>query len=390
MSTASTGPDAPAATIDRGAPAFSMPLTPRWRWRDKTFSPTPIKAAITTVVLLWLVSIPQSFSNTELNRFSEIMCLAVAAAGLNLLTGFNGQISVGHGAFYALGAYTSLLLMAEWEWHYVPAVAASVVLCFLAGLVVGLPALRIKGLYLAIATLALATLTPQIIIRFSDLTGGSQGRRISRAATPEVFGFNQPPEWAEGFAGATSQWHFYVTLAAVLVVYVIIRNLVRSRVGRALVATRDNEVAAEVVGVPLARYKVMTFGVSAMLAGLGGSLEIFRTSGVAAGRFTIQLSIVLLVSVVVGGAATLIGPFIGAFLVVMIPHWLPRDLPEASLVLFGLSLILLMRVAPGGIVGLLRKTWLRISLRINPPPGMAPPPQPPSDGAQAARDPVPA
>lgn len=362
--TSDTGRTVLDADDDSTNPA--APLWPRWRFRSTSVHPTPLKAGITLAVIGVLLWLPQYYGETEVNRFTDIITLAIAAAGLNLLTGFNGQISVGHGAFFALGAYTSLLLVIEQGWPFWLAAVVAAGASFLLGIVVGLPALRIKGLYLAVATLALAVLTPQIIIRFSDLTGGSQGRGVSRQQTPDAYDFNRPPEAVDL---APDQWRYYVALVVAIGAFLLVRNLARSRVGRALVATRDNETAAEVVGVPLARYKVLTFGVSAMLAGVGGAMASFESGRVAAGSFTIVLSIELLVIVVVGGAATIVGPAIGAFLLVMIQEeWLPSDVPEAAPVLFGLSLILLMRVAPGGIIGALRKAWSRVSRRINPPP----------------------
>lgn len=345
-------------------PSAVMPLWPQWRMGGRTLPPGPAKAVITVLAIGVLLWIPQYFGQTDVERYTEIMCLAIAAAGLNLLTGFNGQISVGHGAFYALGAYTSLLLVIEQEWPFWAAALVAALASFALGLIVGVPALRIKGLYLAIATLALAVLTPQIIIRFSDLTGGTQGVRVSKQQTPEVYDFNRPPE---GSGLAPDQYRYYIVLAVTVIAFLLIRNLVRSRVGRALIATRDNETAAEVVGVPLARYKIVTFGLSAMLAGIGGAMASFESGQVAANTFNITLSITILVAVVVGGAATITGPAIGAFLVIMLPEWLPSDVPELAPVLFGLSLVLLMRVAPGGIVGLLRRGMAQVSRRVNRP-----------------------
>ena len=286
--------------------------------------------------------------------------------GVNLLTGFNGQISVGHGAFYGTGAYTTFLLMADREWPFWAAAAAAAAVTFVLGLIVGLPALRIKGLYLAVVTLALAALFPQVIKRFGDVTGGSQGRQITRQETPDLYEFNRPPE---GSDLAPDQWRFYVILVVVALGFLFVRNLVRSRMGRALIAARDNETAAEVVGVHLSRVKVLTFGLSAMLAGIAGAMLVFLEGSVNPQKFEITVSIELLVMVVIGGAATLAGPAIGAFLVIELPEWLPESLPQASLVLFGLLLVLLMQVAPGGIVSLLRRLWSQISRRVNPPPG---------------------
>jgi len=355
-------------------PTFAMPLTPRWNVFGRSVSPVPLKAGITFLLIVAALQIPQQLGKSDVNLFSEVLCLAIAAMGVNLLTGFNGQISVGHGAFYGIGAYTSFLLVADHEWSFPMAALAAAVVSFVVGLLVGLPALRIKGLYLAIVTLALAALFPQIVIRFADVTGGTSGMQITKQETPTVYDFNRPPS-DSGLQ--PDQWRFYVIFVVAMVCLLLVRNLVRSRVGRALVATRDNETAAEVVGVALARYKVLTFGISAMLAGIGGAMQVFLNGSVNPSQFGIDLSITILVAVVVGGAATIVGPLVGAFFIEMLPTWLPTDTPQASPVLFGLSLVLLMRVAPGGVVGLARRTWSRLSPKINGPrPGGAPPPMP--------------
>jgi len=369
MNDATTSSGDPIADV---LPTFAVPLTPRWNVFGRSVQPAPIKAGITLVLLVVALQIPQQLGKSDVNLYSEVLCLAIAAMGVNLLTGFNGQISVGHGAFYGIGAYTSFLLVSEQEWSFAAAAVAAAALSFVVGLLVGLPALRIKGLYLAIVTLALAALFPQIVIRFADITGGTSGSQITRQETPAVYDFNRPPA-DSGLQ--PDQFRFYVIFVVAMVCLLLVRNLVRSRVGRALVATRDNETAAEVVGVPLARYKVLTFGVSAMLAGIGGAMQVFLNGSVNPSQFGIELSITILVAVVVGGAATIVGPLVGAFFVEMLPTWLPSDTPQASPVLFGLSLVLLMRVAPGGVVGLARRTWARLSPRINGPrrDGASPP-----------------
>lgn len=325
------------------------------------------KAAVTVVlgaVLLW---IPQYFEAFQVSRFNTAICFAIAALGLNLLTGFNGQISVGHGAFFGIGAYTSVILVVDHDWPHFATIAAAAALTFLVGLLVGLPALRIQGLYLALVTLALATLFPQLINRFSDLTGGSQGKTVPIRQRFKA------PEWTDL---KDDQWKYYVFLAFAVVAFVLVRNLVHSRAGRAIISIRDNETAAATLGVNTAAYKVVVFGVSAMLAGIAGALFSFETSFVSSEQFNINLSITLLVAVVVGGAATIMGPAIGAYLVEFIPFWLTDAgaNPQLSPVLFGGSLILLMIVAPGGILGLARRILLWGKGRLGRG-GPSPPPQ---------------
>lgn len=327
------------------------------------------KGVAVLVVGAVLLILPQQLEAFRVGQLNRVLCFALAVLGLNLLTGFNGQISLGHGAFFGIGAYTSVILVADHGWPHFATLVAAAVLAFVVGVLIGLPALRIEGLYLALVTLALATVFPQLITRFDDLTGGSQGKNVR---LPDRF---TAPDWS---GLANDQWRYYVFLAFTVVFFVLVRNLVKSRAGRAIISIRDNETAAETLGVHTAAYKVTTFGLSAMIAGIAGALYSFETSFVSPGEFTINLSITFLVAVVVGGAATLIGPAIGAFLVVFIPIWL-EDFdadPQLSPVLFGASLIALMLVAPGGIMGLYRRlaSWVgrRMSRRSDAPPPEAP------------------
>lgn len=330
------------------------------KWKSITW-----KLAVTVVVGSVLIMIPQQFAAFQVSRFNTAICFAIAALGLNLLTGYNGQISIGHGAFFGIGAYTSVLLVVDHGWPHYATIGAAAVICFGVGLLVGLPALRIQGLYLALVTLALATLFPQIINRFSDVTGGSQGKTVP---IKERF---KAPDWT---GLKDDQWKYYVFLTIAVVLFVLVRNLIRSRAGRAIISIRDNETAAATLGVNTAAYKVVVFGVSAMLAGIGGALFSFETSFVSSEQFNINLSITLLVAVVVGGAATLVGPAIGAYLVEFIPVWLTDAgaNPQLSPVLFGGSLILLMIAAPGGILGLGRQIVAWVQQRLGR--GGAPPP----------------
>lgn len=307
-----------------------------------------IRWAITLAVIVVLLAIPQSFEAFEVNQYSDAITLAIAALGLNLLTGYSGQISVGHGAFFGVGAYTTAILVADHGWPYLATTAVAAVLAFAVGILIGLPALRIKGLYLALVTLALAVVFPQVIKRFSEVTGGTQGKQVGRFRAPDWTGLAQ------------DQFIFYLFLAFALVAWLLVYNLVRSRVGRALVAVRDNEIGAEVLGVNVAFYKVVTFGLSAMLAGVGGSLSVYKSGFVNSGEYSINLSIFILVAVVVGGVATIAGPAVGSYLVTFLPEWTKGYNDQLSPVILGAVLIVLMMVAPGGVMGLLRqvKAWV--------------------------------
>ena len=333
------------------------------------------------VVLAVLIALPFYFESFRVEQFCSWMALAIAACGLNLLTGYNGQISVGHGALYGVGAYTTGILITRLDIPLLSATVASAVVCFIAGVIIGLPALRIKGLYLALVTLAVATLFPLIVEQFSGLTGGGGGLQIT---SPQMYRGEmreRPIKFESPFEGlANDQWKYFVFLGITILCFILSRNLIKSRVGRSLVAVRDNEIAAEVSGVPVARVKILTFGVSAALAGVGGSLFALDQSQIYPSSFTIVVSIYFLVAVVVGGAASIVGPAIGAVFYGLFSDVLVQQLPErvqpGRAVILGVLLIILMLVAPGGVVGIHRTVQAKLAARRARripvvPPGLA-------------------
>jgi branched-chain amino acid transport system permease protein len=303
--------------------------------------------AILGVVLLAVVLyLPQYYPKFRVVQFSDVVITAIAVLGLGLLTGYNGQISVGHAAFFGVGAYTTAILVDNHGWAFLATIPVAVALSFFVGVLTGIPGLRIKGLYLALVTLALATLFPFVIQRFSDTTGGSTGKSIPDFDAPEWTGL------------ADDQWVYYVLVAFAIPMFVLVRNLIKSRAGRAIIAIRDNETAAEVVGINLAIYKVMTFGISASIAGLAGSLSMIVGSGrVDLGRdgSVVLESIQFLAAMVIGGAATIAGPVLGALFVVFTPEFAEDVDPQLSQVIYGALLILMMLVLPSGIMGGIRR-----------------------------------
>lgn len=320
------------------------------------------------VVLAVAIWVPFYFESFRVEQICSWMALAIAACGLNLLTGYNGQISVGHGALYGVGAYTTGILITRLDIPLLSATIASGVVCFFAGVIIGLPALRIKGLYLALVTLAVATLFPLMVEQFSGLTGGSGGMQIT---SPQLYRGEmreRPIRFESPFEGlANDQWKYFIFLGITILCFFLSRNLIKSRVGRSLVAVRDNEIAAEVSGVPVARVKILTFGVSAALAGVGGSLFALDQSQIYPSSFTIAVSIYFLVAVVVGGAASIVGPAIGALFYGLFSDVLVQQLPErvqpGRAVILGVLLILLMLVAPGGVVGIYRTVQAKLAVR---------------------------
>ena len=355
---------------------------------------TPLRALVWVVAAVVAVAIPQLVGESEVNRLGEVMYIAVAALGLALLTGFNGQISLGHGAFLGMGAYITMILTVDYNVSYAMAGVIAVVFTFVVGLVVGLPALRITGIYLALVTLALATLFPQIVVRLGDITGATVGRGLlprenygqwdvlqeeGRRGFLFEAGF-RAPDWT---GLADDQWRYYVFLVIAVIVFLLVHNLVHSRVGRALVAIRDNETAAEVAGVPVSTYKVVTFGISASIAAIGGWMFAVLNNQVSPTSFTIALSITLLVAAVLGGANSIIGPVIGAFVIVYLREAVPAESQRFTQVVFGLVLILVMLVAPGGIIGVYRTVAARIAWS-RPTRSTDTPPSPPEPLAEPA------
>jgi branched-chain amino acid transport system permease protein len=294
-------------------------------------------------------ALPFTMSNFRLFQFTQVYIYAIALIGLNLLTGFNGQISLGHGAFYAIGAYTGAIMMDRWSIAWGWTIPAAGILCLIVGFLFGRPALRLEGLYLALATFSLALSVPQILKYFEHWTGGSQGIVLSKPGPPL------------GLELSEDQWLYFVTLAVLLVMLLVAWNLLRGRVGRAMVAIRDNPLAAEAMGVNNAFYKSLTFGVSAAYTGVAGALSALAVAFVAPDSFNVLLSISLLTGIVIGGLATISGAIFGAFFIQFVPNWAQDISKAAPWAIFGLFLIGFMYVMPHGIAGGLRVVWLRLT-----------------------------
>ena len=245
------------------------------------------------------------------------------------------------------------------------------VLCFVVGFVIGLPALRIRGLYLALVTLAVGVAFPELVHRFENLTGGSRGLVIRRRLLA-------PPEWTGWGLGQRTQWLFWLSVVSLALVLLLVHNVVRSRVGLAMLATRDNEVAAAASGISVAGVKTSIFGLSGAVTGFAGCLFAMYLGALSPdGSFTLLKSIEFITGLVIGGAATRIGPVVGAFAVVYIPY-LTSNISTSSIsqgqlsgVLFGAVLILIVFVMPEGLVGGAGRLAARV-LRIQPRYALAP------------------
>jgi branched-chain amino acid transport system permease protein len=307
-----------------------------------------LKLAGLALLVLAAVLVPFFFGPFRVSQFTLALIYAVAVLGLNLLVGYSGQISLGHGAFFALGAYTGAILLDRTSVPHLLTVPAAALVCFAAGLALGLPALRLRGLYLALVTLAIAIATPVLIKRFDSLTGGSQGIAVDQP---------QAPAWS---GLADDQFLYFLALLVAAPLFWLAAGMVRRDVGRALIAIRDDETAAKTMGVHLATFKTRAFGVSAAYAGVAGALFVFSNGFVAPESFTLVVSFSFLAAVVVGGLATVGGALFGALFIVFVPVW-SSDVDEAlSGVIYGAALIACMYVFRGGIVGLLRSAWARL------------------------------
>ena len=301
------------------------------------------------VVLVALVCLPFLVKNYRVFQINLVLVYAIALLGLNILTGYNGQFSLGHGAFYAIGAYVTAILMDRYDTPYWITPAISFGVCLAAGYLMGFPALRLAGHFLALATFALALATPQML-KFKgieDFTGGVQGLVLMKPEAPFEFAmFGQPLN--------ADRWLYFYTLFVTAIMFLIGWNLLRGRVGRALIAIRDHPIAAAAMGINLPVFKSITFGMSAAFTGVAGSLGAIAVAFVAPDSFTVFLSITFLVGVVVGGLATIWGAIFGAIFIQFIPNVADEISKSAPWAIYGVFLIGLMYLMPTGVMGLLQ------------------------------------
>jgi len=305
------------------------------------------------VLVMGAVALPFLVSNYRVFQLNMVLVYAIVLLGLNILTGYNGQISLGHGAFYAIGAYVAAILMDLGGWPYWATLPVAAIVCFVSGFLFGLPALRLRGHYLALATFALAVAMPQLLKykRIEQWTGGVQGIVILKPDPP--FGLRITPD----------QWLYLFTLAIAIVMFVIGWNLLRGRVGRAMIAIRDNPIAAEAMGVNSALYKSTTFGVSALYTGIGGALGAIVVQFVAPDSFTAGLSINLLVGIVIGGVASISGAIYGALFIQFIPNFADQISKAAPWAIYGAFLLAFVYLMPTGVAGLVRLIGSRLLRR---------------------------
>jgi branched-chain amino acid transport system permease protein len=317
--------------------------------RRAAFATRRVGVAALLLVVAVAAGLPFVLGGFRLFQFTQVLIYAIALLGLNMLTGYNGQFSLGHGAFYGIGAYTTAIMIDRWSIGYGWTIPAAGIVCLIVGFLFGRPALRLEGLYLALATFSLALAVPQILKYFEEWTGGSQGIVLSKPKPP----FHLPL--------TEDQWLYFVTLAVTLALFVLASNLLGGRTGRAIVAIRDNHIAAEAMGVDNALYKSVVFGVSAAYTGIAGALSAIAVAFVAPDSFDIYLSITLLTGIVIGGFGTISGAIYGALFIQFVPNWAQDISKAAPWAIFGAFLILFMYVMPRGIAGFLRLLWIRVT-----------------------------
>jgi branched-chain amino acid transport system permease protein len=307
--------------------------------------------ALGAAVLLLLLS-AQIGAYDDYN-LAAVAIFAVAAAGLTVLTGLNGQLSLGHGALMAVGAYTASLLL---KGHRLPVVAVLLVAVLstgIAGIAFGYAAARLRGPYLAGATLTLAVALPQVATRYKSIFGGDAGLTVAPSAPPAWLGADFPPE----------RWLAWIALAAAVVTMVLLANLLRSSVGRSFIAVRDHEAAAALAGIDVARTQVLAFTISAACAGLAGALFAYWSGVAAPAGFGLGLSLQLVTAIVIGGLGSLAGAVWGSIVLVFVPQLtsgITLNVPSAiannlPLAIYGAVLVIAMLVAPHGIQGALGK-----------------------------------
>jgi branched-chain amino acid transport system permease protein len=304
------------------------------------------------LLMLGLLAAPWLLGDYMLSQLTLILIYSVVGLGLMVLAGYTGLFSIGHAAFFGVGAYTQAVLTGM-GWPFPLALTVGAFLSAAVGIVVGLPALRVKGIYLGIATLSFGFIVEEVFARWESVTGGNAGKSVASA---KMF----------GFTADTGTSFYFVCLVVTVLATLACLNLLRSPTGRAFVAIRDSEISAQSMGIHLARYKTLSFAFSAALAGIGGALYAHYIRFVSPDQFNIIQSIDLLLMVVIGGLGSIHGAFLGAIFLIGLPQaisavkdYLPATIGQApglKAVVYGMVLIAFVMFEPLGIYG----RWLKI------------------------------
>lgn len=309
------------------------------------------------VGLLLLACAPLVLGSHGLGILSVIFVMAIGILGLNLLTGVTGQISLGHAGFLLIGAYAQAVLTTDYHFPAWLAIFASGAVAAIASLVVGVPSLRLKGLYLAITTLAFTFIVRHLVLFAEDITRGSEGMAVN-------------PLVLVGYEVKSDQPFFYVALAMLVLFVLITLNLMRSRIGRAWLAVRDHDIAARAMGINLMRYKLLAFMVSAFYTGVAGALVALQTRYINVDTFSILISIEALAMIIVGGMGRVHGALLGTALILLLPELLnfgfslagdrfttlmSDRIYEIKGLMYGVVILLFLRLEPEGLAGIWRK-----------------------------------
>ncbi|MFC1886940.1 branched-chain amino acid ABC transporter permease [Thermodesulfobacteriota bacterium] len=310
-------------------------------------------------VIVVAVLLPLIFSGYRIFQFTMMLIYAIALLGLNILIGYNGQFSLGHGAFYAVGAYTSAIMMEHLGTPYYLTIPVAGAICMVVGFLFGLPALRLQGLYLAVATLSLAIATPQFLKypKLEHWTGGVQGIVIVKPDPPFGLPLDQ------------DQWLYYFTLGIAVILFIAAWNILRSRTGRAMIAIREHHTAAETMGIHTSLIKTLTFSVSACYTGIAGALSAIVVQFVAPDSFNVFVSILFLLGSVVGGLASISGAVFGAIFLQFVPNVAELISEAAPWAVYGVFVIGFIYLMPTGIAGSMRLIagWLERKASASPP-----------------------
>lgn len=296
----------------------------------------PLVASL--IALALLVIAPMFMKNFYVFQLTIIVIYSIAILSLNILTGASGQVSLGHSAFFAVGAYSCAIMMEHANIPYPLAIPIAGLICFVFGFLFGFPALRLKGVYLALATFALAVAAPPLfkLGTFEHYTGGVQGLLVTK------------PDAPFGLAISQDRYVYYLTLTIALVIYLLSVNLLNSRSGRALKAIRDNEIAASSMGIDLALYKTLAFGISAGFTGIAGSLGAIAVAYVAPDAYTFNFAIALFLGMVIGGVGWLPGSLAGAAFIVLVPNIAEEISKGLSYAVFGVFIFAVIFLLPNG------------------------------------------
>ncbi len=318
--------------------------------KDMEIFQTPLTKGALAAFLVFLALVPFAVKGEYLWVLLQIHIAAIGAVGLNILTGFTGQISLGQGAFFGVGAYTSAYITAKMGLSFWVGIPAAGLVTAMAGMVFGVPSLRLKGLYLAIATLASQFILEWIFVRWESVTGGSYGIVIPRPAIG-------------GYVFESDRSYYYVVLAFTVTMVLFAANLIRTRTGRAFMAVRDHYISAEIMGISLYKYRLLSFGISSFYAGVAGALFGHALKFVSSEQFNIGVSIVYLAMIIIGGLGSIIGSVFGAVFMILLPKVLSvitetvaADIPSIARLaismeqgVFGLIIVLFLIFEPDGL-----------------------------------------